>query len=111
MNYKIFYCFHRTDDKVPSSRPVEMERADIYGKLIGQLQEEDDFLGIIDENDNTLQAIYYPDENKYWVEIPVLEDRASYGKYMGIDELVDCIKALPKTFSLKDFPDFEFRKW
>ena len=111
MSYKVFYYFHRTDDKVLSSRPTQMERAAIYGKLIGQLQEEDDFLGVIDENDNTLQVIYYQDESKYWVEIPIPEKRASYGKYMSMDELVACIKTLPKTFSRKVFPDFELRKW
>ena len=111
MKCKVFYCFGSTGDVVQSSSPVEVERSDICTKLIGQLEEDDDFLGIIDEQENMLQAMYKPEEGRYWVEIPLLDRRVSYGKYMSLEEFIDCIKRLPKTFQLQDFEDFELQEW
>jgi hypothetical protein len=45
------------------------------------------------------------------VELPVDAAKASYGRYMGLDELREFILTLPEVFEREAIPGLEYRPW
>ncbi len=108
--YVIFYCFYGTDTSLSSDENKRMKHSDIY-VLIGDLEHNDDFLGMVDANGTTLQMIYDAERDTYWIEIPDPPRQGSYGATVTFDDLVDLMKTLPPEFSVEAFPGFEFQSW
>ena len=109
--YQVFYHFYGSGDSVASESPITMNEADIYSPLLGQLNQDGDFLGLIDAQGETLQVMYEADNDHYWIEVVDLEARGSHGKYMGFDELTDFFKALPSHFSVKNIHNASIMAW
>ena len=80
MHYKVFYYFERSNDVLSSASAVEMSARDIHRQLLGRFHGEDDYLGLIDSNDNVLQILCEPKAERFWVELPVEAARASWGQ-------------------------------
>lgn len=111
MHYKVFYFFERSGECVTSTSAVEMTAKAIREQLIGRLHSEDDYLGIIDGEDNVLQILREPGEDRFWVELPIEAAKASYGRHMGMDELEALFQRLPRTFDREHIPDMHYRPW
>ena len=109
--YRVFYCFYGEPAEVPWSQPVPIVHADIYSDLFGRLQQDGDFLGVVDQMGRTLQIMYNADRDRYWVEIPAPERRGGYGRYMTFDEATDLLKKLPETFVPDAVPSLAFTAW
>jgi hypothetical protein len=111
MHYRVFYLFNRTGESVSSASAVEMTARAICEQLLPRLQTEDDFIGLIDGADNTLQVLCEPTPDRFWVELPIDAARASYGRYVGFSELAELIAGLPQVFDRADIPGLEYRPW
>jgi hypothetical protein len=111
MHYRVFYLFERSGDAVSSARALEVSRREIREQLLPRLQHEDDYLGIIDAADNTLQILREPGLARYWVELPIDDAKASYGKHMDLAELEALIQDLPSVFDHSAIPGLEYRPW
>ncbi len=112
MHYRVFYLFDRTGEAVSSASAVEMSAQVIREQLLPRFQTEDDYLGIIDQWDNTLQILLEPrDEVRFWVELPVDAARASYGRHMTLEEVRDFMRRLPQVFDRKSIPGLAYRPW
>lgn len=111
MHYRVFYFFERSGDSISSTSPVEMSAKSIHGELLGRLQSSDDYLGILDARDNVLQILPASGENRFWVELPLVEARASYGRYMAFEELQELILDLPQVLERDGIPDMQYRPW
>ena len=111
MHYRVFYFFERSGETVSSASPVEMSAKSIREQLLRRFHSEDDYLGIIDEADNTLQILREPGEDRYWVELPMEEARASYGRYMVLAEVEELLLALPGVLDRNAIPGMEYRPW
>ncbi len=111
MHYRVFYLFARTGESVSSASAVEMSAKDIREQLLPRLHSEDDFIGLIDAADNTLQVLCEPLPDRYWVELPLDAARASYGRYVSLAELSDLILGLPQVFDRSVIPGLEYRPW
>lgn len=111
MHYRVFYLFARTGESVSSSSAVEMSAKDICEQILPRLHTEDDFIGLIDAADNTLQVLCEPTPGRFWIELPVDAARASYGRQVGFSELSELIGSLPQVFDQKSIPGFEYRPW
>lgn len=112
MHYRVFYLFDRSGEAVSSASAVAMSASTIREQLLPRLQSEDDFLGIIDPRDNTLQILVATqDSTGYWVELPVDAARASYGRHMSRGELEDFMRQMPVVFDRKSIPGLEYRPW
>jgi hypothetical protein len=111
MQFRVFYFFSRSGESISSVSAVEMSARAIRDQLLRRLQSEDDYLGILDAEENTLQILREPGEDRYWVELPIDAARASYGRYMGLAELEDLIVRLPQLFDRSRIPDMEYRPW
>jgi hypothetical protein len=110
-SYKVFYSLDGGAGQVSSDRPVEMSEADIYTDLLGGLDEDGDFFGLIDDRATTLQVMYKGEDDSYWIEIPCPEKRGSFGCALSFDEITDLFKSLPERFSESMIPKLEFESW
>ncbi|MEA3275976.1 MAG: hypothetical protein U9Q81_11930 [Pseudomonadota bacterium] len=111
MHYKVFYFFERSGETVSSASPVQMSAKAIREQLLHRFHSEDDYLGIIDDQDNTLQILCEPGEDRYWVELPMEKARASYGRYMSLADLEELMLSLPQVLDRSHIPDMEYRPW
>jgi len=111
MHYRVFYFFERSGESVSSASAVEMNVKAIREQLLGRLHSEDDYLGIIDEQDNVLQIMCEPGEDRFWVELPVDAARASYGRFMSLMELEELILTLPQVFDRNHITGLQYKPW
>jgi hypothetical protein len=111
MHFRVFYFFSRSGEAISSVSAVEMSAKTIRDQLLRRLHSEDDYLGILDAEDNTLQILREADEDRYWVELPIEAARASYGRYMNLAELEGLVLGLPQVFDRSHIPDMEYRPW
>ncbi|MBK1717161.1 hypothetical protein [Thiocystis violacea] len=111
MHYRVFYLFDRSGESISSASAVEMSARAICEQLLPRLQSEDDYLGIIDAKENTMQILCEPGSDRYWVELPIDAAKASYGRYLGLDELKELMMSLPQVFDRAVIPGLEYRPW
>lgn len=111
MHYRVFYFFDRSGEAISSASAVEMSARTICEQLLPRLQSEDDYLGILDTQANTLQILFEPGSDRYWVELPIDAAKASYGRHMGIDALRELMLGLPEVFDRAAIPGLEYRPW
>ena len=111
MHYRVFYYFERSGDTISSTNAVEMSARDIQRQLLGRFHGGDDFLGLIDGQDNILQILCEPKLARFWVELPVEAAKASWGCYMSLDELVRLVETLPAIFDRDSLPQLQYKPW
>jgi hypothetical protein len=111
MHYRVFYFFDRSGESISSTSPIEMSAKSIREQLLYRLHSNDDYLGIMDARDNVLQILRDPVEDRYWVELPLDAARASYGRYMGLNDLEELILGLPAVLDQSGIPGLEYRPW
>lgn len=110
MHYKVFYSFERSGESVSSVSAVEMSAKAICEQLLGRLKTDDDYIGIVDAADNTLQ-ILRESADRFWVEIPLDAAKASFGCYKNRDELGELIRELPQTIDQTSIPGLTYKPW
>ncbi len=111
MHYRVFYYFERSGDAISSTNAVEMSARDIHRQLLGRFHGGDDYLGLIDAQDNILQILCEPKLARFWVEIPMEAAKASWGRYMNLDELVQLVETLPAIFDRDSLPELQYKPW
>jgi hypothetical protein len=111
MHYRVFYLFDRTGETVSSVSALEMSARAIREQLLPSLQTDDDYLGIIDPQDNVLQILFEPADGRYWVELPMDAAKASYGRHMVLAELQELLRQLPAVFEREAIPGLQYRPW
>ncbi len=111
MHYRVFYYFARSQEALSSASAVEMTARAIREQLLPRLQSEDDYLGIIDAEDNILQILCEPGTERYWVEIPIDAAKASYGRHMTYAEMEDFVASLPQILDQDRIPGLSYRPW
>lgn len=111
MHYKVFYYFERSNEAISSASAIEMNTRDIRRQLLGRFHGEDDFLGLIDSRDNVLQILCEPKAERFWVELPMDAAKASWGRYMSLEELADLVETLPPVFDRENLPGLQYKPW
>jgi hypothetical protein len=111
MHFRVFYLINRSGECVSSTSAVAMSAKAICEQMLDRLQSEDDYLGIIDAGDNTLQVLPEPDKGRYYVEVPIDAAKASYGRYVDRSELEQLVRELPATFDEHSIPGLTYRPW
>jgi hypothetical protein len=79
--------------------------------MLGGLDEDGDFFGLIDDEGTTLQVMYSGDDDSYWIEIPRPDKRGSFGCRLSFDLITDVFKVLPARFSQATLPMLKFEAW
>jgi hypothetical protein len=111
MHFRVFYLINRSGERVSSASAVEMTTKAICEQMLDRLQSEDDYLGILDAEDNTLQVLPEPDQQRYYVEVPLDAAKASFGRYVDRAELEALIHELPARIDERSIPGLTYRPW
>ena len=111
MLYKVFYFFERSGESVSSANAIEMSAGEIRKQLLGCCRGSDDFLGIIDDRENVLQIFCEPDQERFWIELPIEAARASYGRHLPRAELEALLEQLPPVFDQEHIPGLSYKPW
>jgi hypothetical protein len=111
MRFRVFYLINRSGERVSSKSAVEMSTRAICEQMLDRLQSEDDYLGILDAEDNALQVLPEPDQQRYYVEVPLDAAKASYGRYVDRAELEELIQHLPARIDEQSIPGLTYRPW
>lgn len=110
MLYRTFFHLAALGEDVSSAEPLSIPGDRLWDDLVTELSGEDDFVGLIDNDENVLQIL--PEAGgTYWVELPRFAERTSFGRSMSAEELQTLLTRLPARFTLRSFPDFERRPW
>ncbi len=109
--YGVFYCFYGSKEEVSNNLPLSLEPSEVVSRLLPKLSSDSDFLGIVDSNGVTVQFMLHKAENRVWMEIPVPQERGSYGAYLPPEELRSIIEGLSGQFHLRHFPMLKFQSW
>ncbi|MCR9143560.1 MAG: hypothetical protein NXI24_15025 [bacterium] len=112
MQHRAFYYFPETDEEVLPEANLRLEAPELF-RLFQRLGESDeDFLGMIDEREATLQVIYQPEHKRYWFEIPDPERGGSYGGRFTAEEAARLFENLPEFFDWERvLPGLQFQSW
>jgi hypothetical protein len=108
---RVFYYLSTDDEEVPSSRPADLPPGQVWSDLVACLKAADDYVGLIDAADNVLQIMLDEEAHGYWVELPIADEHASYGRRMSAAEVKALLAKLPGSFRRRNFPDFRRRPW
>lgn len=111
MNLRVFYYFERGPKEVPSTAPRRLSSEGVCESLLPWLVGGDDFIGLLDDADNLLQISREARSEDYWIELPQLEARLSYGERVSAQDLVAILARLPPRFRPQAFPSFRLRPW
>ena len=111
MHYRVFYLFERSNETVSSVNAIEMSMRSICEQLLPRLQTEDDYLGLLDAQDNVLQIFRIAAGAAYWLELPIDAAKASYGRRLELAKLHPLLLGLPGVFNRDDIPGLEYRPW
>jgi hypothetical protein len=111
MHFRVFYLINRSGECVSSTSAVAMSAKAICEQMLDRLQSEDDYLGILDAGDNTLQVLPEPSKQRYYVEVPIDAAKASYGRYVDRAELEQLVRSLPPNFDERSIPGLSYRPW
>lgn len=111
MQFRVFYLINRSGECLSSASAVAMSAKAICEQMLDRLQSEDDYLGILDAAEHTLQVLPEPQQQRYYVEVPLDAAKASYGRHVSRDELEALIRSLPSNFDERSIPGLTYRPW
>ncbi|MGI9511147.1 MAG: hypothetical protein ACR2QJ_17555 [Geminicoccaceae bacterium] len=102
-NFHVFYYRHRTGEEIASHAPAPME-VDRIADLAGDVLEENgDFLGLVDRDDSVLQFIYLArteeDRKPIRMEIPDVGRKADLIRHISNAELSELLRNLPERLT------------
>ena len=112
-DFHVFYCRHRTGDEIASYAPVPMP-AERIATLAGDVLEENgNFLGLVDDDDSVLQFIYLArsegDRRPIRMELPDVRKRHDLIRHISNAELFELLKNLPDQLSTDVITKAELR--
>lgn len=98
-DFHVFYCRYRTGEEIASYAPAPMETDRIVALASDVLEENGDFLGLVDDDDSVLQFIYLSrgedDAQPIRMEIPDVRKRKNLIRHISNAELFELLNNLP----------------
>ena len=102
-DYHVFYCRQRTGDVIASHAPSPMEIGRIAALAGDVLEENGDFLGLVDDDDCVLQFMYLArdddDRQPIRMELPAIQKGENVVQHISSAELLDLLQSLPEKLT------------
>lgn len=111
MGFRVFYLINRSGECVSSTSALAMSPKHICEQMIDRLNSADDYLGILDAEDHVVQILPEPEHCRYYVEVPLEAAKASYGRHVNRDELLELIRNLPDRLDEHSIPGLVYKPW
>lgn len=110
MTFKYFYTDYSKDKHIRSDEAVSETLENIIDCMEGLLHEEDNFIGIIDDNDVMLQFMVEED-GSICIDLPIHDRKGSYTKNADLNECVEIVNAIEKDIVQEQICGLEFKSW
>lgn len=110
MPYHMFYCDYAEDEDVPAEEAIPADLETIIQRMDSVLRITENFVGMVDTNDVTLQFIVNDDYSIH-VDIPIPKKRGSYSKTLPLDACVELVKGIGSTIDPDSIPGLIFESW
>ena len=107
---RVFYTCYESGETVESRAPIAAAREDIIAIARRVLRGDGDFLGLVDQQDGTLQLMREAD-GRVWMEIPVPAEGGSYGKHVELGEVEATLAGIAVPFDPEELPGLRFEPW
>jgi|GEM_PF-4239794 len=102
-DFHVFYCRHRTGDGIASHAPAPMGIERIATLAGDVLEQNGDFLGLVDDDDCVLQFIYLAraenDQQPIRMELPTVCQGKNSVWHISNAELFKLLRNLPEKLS------------
>lgn len=108
--HDVFYSDYGREVHVPSNEPVRMDLASLLNLMDQVLVAPDNFLGVVDGRNHTLQFLVNP-EQTIWMEIPIPEQKGSYGKDASLEDCKLAVEQSQGSFSVDKIAGLKFQSW
>ena len=110
MPYQVFYTSYSLQQSVSSSSPRLLDGDQLKALILNILKEEDDFLGVIDNEDRVIQFMRSAADN-FLVEIPSFDAKNSLQRHLSTEETLELIARLPTSLRDLDLSPFNLVAW
>lgn len=102
MDYRLFYTDYEDDKDVSSVSPLKMDLKDIVHNMETILTRPDNFLGIINQQQQTLQFVAEGD-GSVTIDIPVVMEGEYVDSIQKNSSLAECIELVRSLDGTEDF--------
>ncbi len=106
-DFHVFYCRHRTGDYIDSYKPAPIDASRLPDLASNVLEENGDFLGLVDDDDSVLQFMYLArtedDQQPIRMEIPDVRRKESLIRHISNAELSELLRNLPDRLTTDVF--------
>jgi hypothetical protein len=107
---EVFYSDYGREVHVPSNESQQMDLESILRLMDQVLVAPDNFLGVVDKSNHTLQFIVNP-EQTIWMEIPIPAQKGSYGKDASLEDCKLAVEQARGSISVEKIPGLRFQAW
>ncbi len=108
--YHMFYMDYITGQESPTDKPIEATLDVIIRKMEAILRHPENFIGIIDKDENTLQFMA-ESNGKICIDLPIEKLKGSYSKYDSLQACLAMVEKLDGIINIDDISDLEFNYW
>lgn len=108
---RTFFQFTQTGESVSSSSPQDLSSAQVWAELVDHLVDEDDYVGLLDRDDNVLQITRESASSPFRLEVVLTDSRASLVGNLSAEELKELLEKLPSRFNESGFPGLTHKQW
>lgn len=109
MQYTIFYTTYSTNETVAPDDQQKLSKKEIADVMRKQLLHNGDYFGIVDDENATLQFMR-GNQDRVWVEVPIVSEQGSYGTHMQLDEAISLVEGISGTVAPLA-KSFTFQSW
>ena len=110
MPLKMFLTDYAEGTSIDSAEPRAVSTDEVLRWMQIVLREPDNFLGITDVNDTTLQFMVNVDRSIH-VDVPIVAKGGSYAKTATLNECFGMVKGIGDTIALERIDGLEFQAW
>jgi len=110
--FRFFYTDYCEGKTIPAENADQwyVTKEEILHSMDCVLHMPDNFLGVIDKYENTLQFAVNKDRSIH-MEIPSPKEFGSYGKEGTLEDALNVVRNLGELISLDSIGDLKFKKW
>lgn len=102
--FHVFYCHHRTGEVIASHAPTPVKTERIAALAGDVLEQNGDFLGLVDDDECVLQFMYLPrlvgDDHSIRMEMTDSAGGENVIKHISDSELFDLLQNLPEKLTI-----------
>src|SRR5262245_12050644 len=107
---KIYFTDYGADESLDAKDARAAAKDEILQTMESVLRMPRNFVGVIDENDGTLQFMVNSD-NTIRVDLPYPDDRGSYVKTADLDECLELVRSIRDRIKKEEIRGLKFQQW